>query len=114
MGLGVKPSRREKIFALTNGRCWYCGRPAAQIDHINPAFLGGTSDDSNLVPVCKWCNKSKRHYPLEVWRGKLALKAGIAFTPEQRAFWGSRLPEDQRYTFWFETRECSHECNNHR
>jgi len=85
--------------------CWYCGQPATQMDHINPVFLGGNNSPTNLVPVCSWCNKSKRHYPIEEWRKKLALKYGYSFSEIQRNFWISRgitLPPDAKFIFYFE------------
>lgn len=102
LGDGNATPKRQKIWNKSNGRCWYCGATASQVDHINPVILGGGSGIENLVPVCKWCNKSKRGLPLEVWRKKVSLKHGLSFTDEQRAFWGNRIPEDAQHLFWFE------------
>ena len=85
--------------------CWYCGKPAEQKDHVIPKHLGGKGAKDNLVPVCKWCNKSKRAYPLAIWRRIMAKKYGMTFTEEQRNYWnehGIKLPDDAVYKFYFE------------
>lgn len=102
IGDGKYSTKRALIFDKSGGRCWYCGSVAEQVDHVNPVILGGKDNIDNLVPVCKWCNKSKRGYPLEVWRQRLALKMGIAFTEEQKNYWGKNIPADHKYIFFFE------------
>jgi hypothetical protein len=69
--------------------------------------LGGGDSTVNLVPVCRWCNKSKRGQTLEEWRAKLALKVGLSFTDSQRRYWGNEIPENKPYVFWFERRGLS-------
>ena len=102
LGQGRSTPKRQKIWAKSNGLCWYCGLLAEQVDHVNPVVLGGKDSIENLVPVCAWCNKSKRGQPLEIWRAKMAIKMGMAFTEEQRQYWGKELPDNKRYIFWFE------------
>lgn len=98
----VSTSKWARIWAKSGGLCWYCGQPAQQVDHVYPRDLGGGNEIDNLVPVCTWCNKSKRATPLEIWRNKMALKMGLAFTDEQRRYWADQLPQDKPYVFWFE------------
>jgi hypothetical protein len=105
LGDGRSTTLRKKIWAKSGGLCWYCGAPAHQIDHIDPIVLGGSDSIKNKVPVCRWCNKSKRGQPLELWRRKLAIKMGLAFTEEQRRYWRNEIPDDRRYIFWFEREE---------
>ena len=43
-----------------NNRCLCCGKKRKlTIDHVIPVSMGGTSDISNLQPLCKSCNCSK-------------------------------------------------------
>lgn len=45
-------------------RCWMCGAPADQIDHVKPLAKGGSNWPSNLRPACGACNYSKsRKWP---------------------------------------------------
>lgn len=58
------------VFAKTNGRCFYCNRPAEHIDHFISRckwkiwdltrFLNKSVDNlSNLFPACARCNLRK-------------------------------------------------------
>jgi len=44
--------------------CRYCGKRAAQVDHLLPQSLGGSNELSNLVASCRSCNmiKGNRSY----------------------------------------------------
>ena len=66
------PSVRRFVWAMTDGRCAYCGiltNPFHNftIDHIVPRHLGGTDDPGNLLPACASCNSSKGCLAPEVW-----------------------------------------------
>lgn len=62
--------KRDKIWAKTKGRCWYCnchltksgfnGKTDFCTDHFVPKKKGGTDEMSNLVPCCVSCNVSKK------------------------------------------------------
>ena len=41
-------------------RCWMCGAPWEQIDHVKPLNKGGTNWPSNIRPACGDCNLRKR------------------------------------------------------
>lgn len=41
------------------GRCWMCGAPWAQWDHVKPLSRGGAHMLANLRPACSSCNISK-------------------------------------------------------
>lgn len=67
-------SQSKKRFILWHkygGKCYYCGTPLDMdfftLDHIIPKKSGGTSDDSNLVPCCHFCNMSKADRTIEEW-----------------------------------------------
>lgn len=42
-----------------DARCYVCGQPANQADHLTPVSKGGTDDASNLRPICWPCNREK-------------------------------------------------------
>lgn len=68
---------RIKVHQKYNGHCAYCGIKIEvkdmQIDHLQPLYLGGTNDLSNLMPSCRSCNNYKRTYTLEKFRKQLSL-----------------------------------------
>ena len=51
------------ILEKTGGVCAKCGKPLplekTTIDHLIPKYRGGTDGMSNLIPMCKRCNKQK-------------------------------------------------------
>jgi len=53
----------QKVWARDGFRCLYCGRPMGDvtltIDHFIPIESGGGNDPSNLISVCRKCNKTK-------------------------------------------------------
>lgn len=52
---------RVAVLAKTKGRCAACGSAqTVEIDHIVPVSKGGTSEESNLQPLCRKCNRKKR------------------------------------------------------
>lgn len=72
--MGVRQSghwkkQKEKVFRLSNGLCYLCGRPvvrgargdlAAEIDHIVPLKLGGDPFElENLAVTHRICNRIK-------------------------------------------------------
>ena len=40
-------------------RCWMCGEPATQNDHVIPLSRGGSNWPANLRPACGPCNREK-------------------------------------------------------
>lgn len=66
----------------TNGRCFYCNKPAEEIDHFISKYwwtiwnLSGCSVDNNsvdktenLVPSCRKCNRQKKNMTPEKFIG---------------------------------------------
>lgn len=54
---------RTRILERDGGLCRIagprCARVATQVDHVVPAWRGGSEDDSNLQSVCGPCHRSK-------------------------------------------------------
>jgi 5-methylcytosine-specific restriction endonuclease McrA len=105
-----------RIYALTGGKCRYCGVDIAlntfHIDHIEPLSNGGRKAIDNLGPACATCNTSKSNRDLEHWRSLLAKKnAGWPkFTTVQLAWLtsvGANLPDVPVHLFWFEQEDAS-------
>lgn len=49
------------------GRCWMCGAPWQEIDHVKPLAKGGSNWPSNLRPACAPCNRGKRdNWPVQI------------------------------------------------
>lgn len=42
-----------------DARCYVCGNPADQADHLTPVSKGGKDTMSNLRPICGPCNRDK-------------------------------------------------------
>lgn len=56
--------KRTLIMQRDGYLCQPCKRkgkltPAAEVDHIKPRHMGGTSDYDNLEAICKGCHKVK-------------------------------------------------------
>jgi 5-methylcytosine-specific restriction endonuclease McrA len=47
-------------FAYWSHRCWICGNPGNNIDHVKPINKGGGHILCNLRPICQPCNNMKR------------------------------------------------------
>ena len=58
-----KLTTKRIILKKTGGLCAKCGKPLTlektTIDHLIPKYRGGTDELSNLIPMCKHCNKQK-------------------------------------------------------
>lgn len=58
---------RSRVWAITNGKCFYCDSEIAiedfHVDHIVPKSAGGPDHFSNYVPACAKCNISKNDKP---------------------------------------------------
>ncbi|MFE9407358.1 HNH endonuclease [Streptomyces sp. NPDC006704] len=60
---------REAVLEANIGCCTYCSWGVAEaVDHVVPLDEGGRDDITNLVPVCKSCNSSKRNRTVGIWR----------------------------------------------
>ena len=69
-----KRNIKHIILEKTGGVCAKCGKPLplekTTIDHLIPKYRGGTDELSNLIPMCKHCNKQKESRIVE--EGELA------------------------------------------
>lgn len=68
-GALVVPFTREQLadkMAYWGNRCWVCGKPMEQVDHVKPLAKGGPHVLANLRPICRSCNRKKWHqWPLQ-------------------------------------------------
>lgn len=103
--------KRQKVYDITTGHCWYCGIPITIddmcIDHINPQSLSGTHDIDNLLPACRSCNSRKRDKNLDEYREWLAWRriSVEPFTKAQMLYFqslGIELPAPPAVVFWGE------------
>ena len=75
---GAEYTTAEKIAArweMFGNRCWICGAPATQTDHVKPLAKGGAHLPCNLRPICKPCNAKKNAkwpYPVVMSREEAA------------------------------------------
>ena len=53
------PEQIAARVAYYGGRCWMCGAPWEQIDHVKPLRVGGPNWPANLRPACGSCNGRK-------------------------------------------------------
>lgn len=51
-------------WSMWGDRCYICGAPATASDHVIALVRGGPHCLSNLRPICKPCNSSKKHNSL--------------------------------------------------
>ena len=54
---------------MWGNRCWICGEPATQTDHVKPLAKGGAHWPCNLRPICGHCNATKNDkwpYPTDI------------------------------------------------
>ena len=50
-------------------KCWICGGPFEEVDHVKPLAKGGSNWPANLRPACRPCNLRKRDlwpFPLKM------------------------------------------------
>lgn len=54
------PQLRATTLHEHRGRCHVCGqRGATEVDHIIPAYRGGTDHPTNLAPIHTQCHRTK-------------------------------------------------------
>ena len=67
-------NKRERIYHILDGRCFYCGCKLDfdnfHLDHFKAKSKGGKTTD-NLVPSCPECNLFKSNLDIEEFRDKL-------------------------------------------
>lgn len=107
-----KSGLRSRVWAKTDGKCWYCGKQTNPwidfcIDHVVAQSDGGSHDFANLVPCCRRCNGQKKNMDLESFRNSIAKKSGKVFTAQQIDYLnkiGVKLPEqeEKKHVFYFE------------
>lgn len=67
-------SKRQNVFEMTHGRCFYCGCKLDagnfHMDHFKAKVNGG-KQKNNLVPSCPDCNIAKGDLDIEQFRVKI-------------------------------------------
>lgn len=49
----------QQRLSMYGGRCWICGGPGSDADHVKPLSKGGPHILANLRPACRSCNSRK-------------------------------------------------------
>lgn len=52
-------SIKKRILERDQRRCYVCGGPATEVDHLVNVAAGGTHDDTNLAAICVPCHRHK-------------------------------------------------------
>lgn len=58
----IVPFTKDQLmdrWAYYGDKCWICGDPATETDHVKPLSKGGAHALCNLRPICKPCNSQK-------------------------------------------------------
>jgi 5-methylcytosine-specific restriction endonuclease McrA len=114
---------KYKVWAKTDGKCWYCGKSLKVLDeasktdadfkdefctdHVLASTRGGAGTLDNIVPCCRHCNSEKRTKTVEEYRDWLDRRSPTFFTEAQVSFLekhGIHLPPRPKHVFWFERR----------
>ncbi len=66
MNTQANPALVNKVFKRDGGMCVYCGSSAMEVDHVIPVMDKGPTITSNLVCVCRYCNRKKKQHPSDV------------------------------------------------
>jgi len=83
--------QRARVYAKTNGRCFYCiEREAKHLDHMMPKVRGGGNEDANLIGACRTCNIQKNDRTVEEYRAYLAYRNRLPDISMVR-FYGERF-----------------------
>jgi 5-methylcytosine-specific restriction protein A len=53
------PALRRRVLQRDGWRCYLCGGPATEVDHLVPAHRGGTDEEANLAAICGGCHLTK-------------------------------------------------------
>lgn len=79
--------RRARIYAKTQGQCFYCCEAAAEhLDHMHPQSRGGSDVDENMIGACTGCNTQKKDRTVEEYRAFLAHRRRAACMTEIRFY----------------------------
>ena len=95
--------KRQRVFEMTNGRCYYCGDPL-DFNTFRMDFFKADTDspkiEANLVPACPECNMCKYDLDIEGFREKLQTTICGGFHGRLMTKYFKAVPE--RVTFYFE------------
>ena len=90
----VPKRNRDFVLDRDGGQCLVCGRTdRLNVDHIHPAFYGGSNATSNLQTLCTGCHKIKGLSSIDcrdikewkVWNGAVVANSNIEISPHEVA-----------------------------
>ena len=103
-------NRRKLIWKKTNGVCAHCGNKTGSqgqtVDHVIPQSLGGGNDLRNLMPLCKFCNKTRSTNKIQPekfykyaadWAIEEFRDYQIQWELERRDSYGTLIVEENKY-----------------
>jgi 5-methylcytosine-specific restriction endonuclease McrA len=65
----VRTRLKLETFQAKGDRCWQCGAPATEPDHIIPVSAGGEHTVANLRPACRFHNRRRGNQPDPAYPG---------------------------------------------
>lgn len=71
----------RRILERDGHRCYRCGGPAAQVDHLRPLAHGGTHTDNNLAAICAACHLAKSQAELRRFSERQRAERHPGLTP---------------------------------
>lgn len=74
----ITPALLAAKCAYWLNRCWRCGSPEIELDHVKPLAKDGLHCLANIRPICRSCNATKSdRWPFPVTAGPVLLAQGM-------------------------------------
>ena len=84
---------RDRILTRDQHKCYLCGDPANEVDHVVNIAAGGTHNDGNLAAICRPCHAAKTKR--EATAGKPTRRRQTEAHPGRRTEGRGGYPEGQ-------------------